>query len=147
VRGKGGKTALILATIHEHESIVRRLLSHVNIDTSYYTWFRANRNASGNYNTAVAIAKKVGNVAIVTMLNDHEAKKEVLSPPAGQLKMTSEPAPLDENADATGWPQWSYDVGDTKEHSPEGSFDYEFSLPVPADDLGKLDADPDITAW
>jgi ankyrin repeat protein len=68
---KKGKTALILATIHEHESTVRRLLSHVNIDTNYNTWFKANRSTPGHYDTALLIAKKVGNVAIATMLNDH----------------------------------------------------------------------------
>jgi ankyrin repeat protein len=81
---KAGKTALLLATIHEHENVVRRLLSQVNIDTEYKTSIKINGRGRTEYGNALQFAKKVGNVSIVEMLNDHKAKMEALGKPADQ---------------------------------------------------------------
>ena len=81
---KAGRTALLLATAHEHENIVRRLLSHVNIDTEYTFRARINGSRIRRRFNALEFANAVGNVSIVQMLNDHKAKKEAPGMPADQ---------------------------------------------------------------
>jgi len=85
-RKSRGATALILATIHGHVPIVRRLLLCKGIKTEEKVWMRQ----LGSWYTALNLAEYNKDVEITALLRNHATSMSVKPPPASITAKTSE---------------------------------------------------------